>query len=99
FRSYMLKPEVAAQSANFTRYLTPNTAAMPLLDAELLADETLNPSAAMLDKCSVVPTLDDLEWLQQLQVATHAIHEALQAAESPGGSPATEPLIPVEGIK
>ncbi|HIG84233.1 MAG TPA: spermidine/putrescine ABC transporter substrate-binding protein [Verrucomicrobiales bacterium] len=51
FIDYMLRKESAAMNANFTWYGTTNSAAVPLLDEELLADETINPPEEMRSLC------------------------------------------------
>jgi putrescine transport system substrate-binding protein len=43
FINYLMKAEVAASISNFVSYATPNTAALPLLDAELAADKSIYP--------------------------------------------------------
>ena len=51
FIDYMLRKESAAMNANFTWYGTTNSAAAPLLDEELLADETINPPEEVRSLC------------------------------------------------
>lgn len=51
FVDYMLKKESAAMNANFTWYGTTNSAAVSLLEEELLADETINPPDEIRSLC------------------------------------------------
>ena len=48
---YMLRPEPAAMNANFTWYGSTNRAAKQFISEELLADESVNPSAEVRAKC------------------------------------------------
>jgi spermidine/putrescine transport system substrate-binding protein len=49
--NYMLEPEVAAATANYTRYATPNQKALPLVQADLLKDKNIYPPEDLLQKC------------------------------------------------
>ena len=51
FIDYMLRKDSAAMNANFTWYGTTNSAAVSLLDEELLADETINPPEKIRSLC------------------------------------------------
>ena len=51
FVDYMLRKDSAAMNANFTWYGTTNRAAVPLIDEELLADETINPPEEIRSLC------------------------------------------------
>lgn len=51
FVDYMLRKDSAAMNANFTWYGTTNSAAVPLLDEELLSDETINPPEEIRSLC------------------------------------------------
>lgn len=51
FVDYMLRKDSAAMNANFTWYGTTNSAAVPLIDEELLADETINPPEKIRSLC------------------------------------------------
>ena len=50
FIDYLLDPEVAAGITNYVAYASPNTAAMPLVDAEIAADPGIYPPAEVLAK-------------------------------------------------
>jgi spermidine/putrescine transport system substrate-binding protein len=52
FLDFMLEAKSAAASANFSHYASPNLAAKPYIDAELLADKIINPPADVLAKCN-----------------------------------------------
>jgi len=99
FVAFMLQPEVAVASSNYTWYLTPNSAALPELDPELLADEVLNPSEAMLERCSLVPTLDDRVWMRQLQYGMRKIQKALEERERKQSPPADSTLLSVDRVE
>jgi spermidine/putrescine transport system substrate-binding protein len=62
FIDFMLRPEVAAQNADYVGYSTPNTGAMDLLDEEVITDERFYPSLEMRDTLEVYEDLG-LEWI------------------------------------
>ncbi len=49
--SYMLEPDVAAATASYTRYATPNQAALKLIPANVASDPNLYPPPAVMAKC------------------------------------------------
>lgn len=49
--NFMLEPEVAAATASYTRYATPNQAAFKLLAPEMTSDKNLYPAADVMAKC------------------------------------------------
>ena len=51
FLDFMLEAESAALTSNFLRYATPNIAAKDKIDPDLLADPTIYPPPALLEKC------------------------------------------------
>lgn len=55
--SYLMRPEIAAQNADYIWYSTPNKAAMDLIDPEALEDETLYPSEEVISKLEVFENL------------------------------------------
>lgn len=57
FINFILDAEVGARLSRFTFYATPNAAALPLVDPELLADRSIYPEPAVLEK---------LEFLREL---------------------------------
>lgn len=93
FVAYMLRPEIAARTANFVRYLTPNRAALPQLDPELLADAALNPSTEVLERCSVVPPMDDCHWLRLIQDGMRELQNSLGQPETPPGPALTAEVV------
>jgi len=50
FLNFVLRPEVAAQEAIYTRYATGNRSALALLDEELQNDPSTYPPEAVLSK-------------------------------------------------
>jgi putrescine transport system substrate-binding protein len=50
FLDYVLRPEVAAQEARYTRYATGNHSAMALLDDEMRSDPSTYPPLELLAK-------------------------------------------------
>ncbi|MGL6007929.1 MAG: ABC transporter substrate-binding protein [Culicoidibacterales bacterium] len=50
FINFMLRPEVAAQNADYVGYSTPNAAALELMDPEVTEDERFYPSTEVTDE-------------------------------------------------
>ncbi|HVJ96368.1 MAG TPA: spermidine/putrescine ABC transporter substrate-binding protein [Acidimicrobiia bacterium] len=50
FMNYILTPEAGAALTNFTYYGTPNKAALPLIDKEIIDDPLINPPADVVEK-------------------------------------------------
>ncbi len=50
FLNFVLRPEIAAQEARYTRYATGNRAAFKLLDDAMRNDESTYPPSSVLDK-------------------------------------------------
>lgn len=61
--NFLLEPEIAAANSNYTRYSTPNEKALPMIDAELLADKNLYPSDIVLDRCDQIGDVGQLLFL------------------------------------
>ncbi len=59
FFAYMMRPEVAAQNANWLHGGTPNKAALPMIDKGLRDDPFLYPSDEVRKKLSLVKDLGD----------------------------------------
>lgn len=62
FINFMLRPEVAAQNAEYIGYATPNTKAKSLLPAEITEDEAFYPSQETVEKLEVYDNLGE-KWL------------------------------------
>lgn len=62
FINFMLRPEVAAQNAEYIGYATPNTKAKELLPEEITSDEAFYPSQETIEKLEVYDNLG-LKWL------------------------------------
>lgn len=59
FFEYMLRPEVAAKNANWLRGGTPNTPALPLIDAAMKDNKALYPDAETFKTFTLVQDLGD----------------------------------------
>lgn len=59
FLNYVLRPEIAAQEARYTRYATGNHAAMELLDDEMRNDPSIYPPQELLAKLESGMPIDD----------------------------------------
>jgi spermidine/putrescine transport system substrate-binding protein len=77
FLNFMLEAKIAAASANFLRYASPNKAAFPYIDSNLLNDETINPKPAILAKCEFF-NLKNLDSLRMVNVGWRRVQEAWQ---------------------
>jgi spermidine/putrescine-binding protein len=58
FLNFLLRPEVAAQEAHYTRYATGNRAALELLDDEMRNDPSTYPPDEILEKLEAGMPLD-----------------------------------------
>jgi spermidine/putrescine transport system substrate-binding protein len=65
FLNYVLRPEIAAQEARYTRYATGNHSAFELLDEEIRNDPSTYPSQGMFTKLQAGMPLDGKD--QQLR--------------------------------
>ena len=62
FINYLCRPEVAAENANYIRYIPPIAGTEQFLEAELAADEGLNPPAEIVERCeSLAPSTAERE--------------------------------------
>jgi spermidine/putrescine transport system substrate-binding protein len=61
--SFMLQPEVAAATAGYTHYATPNAMALKLLSEETRNDKNLYPSTSLLDECDELGDIGSLIFL------------------------------------
>lgn len=59
FFAYMMRPEIAAQNANWLHGGTPNKAALPMIDKALRDDPNLYPTDAVRKRLSLVKDLGD----------------------------------------
>jgi spermidine/putrescine transport system substrate-binding protein len=50
FMNYILEPQVGADLTNFVNYGTPNQAALPYINKEILDNPLINPPASELAK-------------------------------------------------
>jgi spermidine/putrescine transport system substrate-binding protein len=75
FIDFMLEARSAAASANFLRYASPNQAATEFIEADLLADETINPRPEVLAKCSYF-NLKDVESKRMVNVGWRRVMNA-----------------------
>lgn len=58
--NFMLEPEVAAATANYTRYATPNQKALALIDSNMKQDPNLYPPESLMDKCEEIGDIGSL---------------------------------------
>ena len=90
---YMLRPEPAAMNANFTWYGSTNGAAEKFISEELLADESVNPSAEVRAKCQFYYKPDTHREVL-LNAAWGRVQEALRLrnkeSKSVAGNPGSE---------
>lgn len=63
FINFMLRPENAAQNADYIGYSTPNEKALDLLDPEIVEDEDFYPPESELDRMEVYENLGP-EWIE-----------------------------------
>jgi spermidine/putrescine transport system substrate-binding protein len=61
--NYMLEPNVAAATANYTRYATPNAAALKLIPEEMREDHNLYPPESLLSKCDELGDVGSMVFL------------------------------------
>jgi spermidine/putrescine-binding protein len=54
FLNFVLRPEIAAEIANYNYYATPNEAALPLLDADLRDNPIVFPTAESLNNSEIL---------------------------------------------
>jgi len=59
FINFLCDPEVAAQNAEYIGYSTPNAAALEIMGADYIENETYNPPQELLDKCEIFHDLGD----------------------------------------
>jgi spermidine/putrescine transport system substrate-binding protein len=52
--NFLLDAEIGARLSNFTRYASPNAAALPFIDADLKADEAVYPDSTVLNRLEVL---------------------------------------------
>ncbi len=50
---YLMRPEIAAQNAEYIEYSTPNASAFELIDPEITSDEAYYPSDELIEKLEV----------------------------------------------
>jgi len=81
FLDFMLEAKSAAASTNFAHYASPNLAARPFIDAELLADETIHPRPEVLAKCRYFK-LRDLESQRLVNAGWRRVQESLQVTSN-----------------
>ena len=54
FINFLLRPEISAQIANYNRYATPNEAAFPFIDPEIMSDPVIFPPTAYLMNAEII---------------------------------------------
>lgn len=91
FLDFMLEAKSAAKSSNFLSYASPNKAAAEFIDAELLADKTINPSPEVLAKCSFFK-LRNIDSQRALNTGWRKVQEAWNERTMRASNEATPPL-------
>ncbi|MFV1994799.1 MAG: PotD/PotF family extracellular solute-binding protein, partial [Verrucomicrobiales bacterium] len=98
FVNFMLDAENAAANSNYTWYASPNKAAEPCISEDLLGDETIYPSAQVLERCEFL-AFPSLEREQLMNRAWLRVRKAIQqqnisrkAPLEPGAPAATAQL-------
>jgi spermidine/putrescine-binding protein len=61
FINFLLEPENGAALSNYNFYASPNAAAEPFIDPEILEDETIYPSDEVLDRLEFIQDTGDFE--------------------------------------
>jgi spermidine/putrescine transport system substrate-binding protein len=95
FLDFMLEAKSAAASSNFLRYASPNKAAAPFIEKDLLEDETIYPRPELLAKCRYFK-LRDVNSQRALNIGWQRVTEAWMARSgqvhgpSPDASEASE---------
>jgi spermidine/putrescine transport system substrate-binding protein len=59
FINYLQYPEIAAQNAEWVGYATPNEAAKEFIDPEILADESVYPTAEVSARLQWIEDVGD----------------------------------------
>ena len=59
FINYLLDGEIGARLSNFTRYASPNAAALPKIDPALRADRSIYPDTATLERLQILRDVGD----------------------------------------
>ncbi|MBR0025625.1 MAG: spermidine/putrescine ABC transporter substrate-binding protein, partial [Clostridia bacterium] len=59
FIDFLCRADVAKVNTEYIGYSTPNKAALELMDAEWIEDETYNPPQEVLDRCEIFHDLGD----------------------------------------
>ncbi len=61
--NFMLEPQVAAATAGYTRYATPNAPALKLIPEEMRQDHNLYPPESLLSKCEELGDVGSMVFL------------------------------------
>ena len=61
--NFMLEPEVAAATASYTRYATPNAAALQLISEAMRNDRNLYPPESLLSRCEELADIGSMVFL------------------------------------
>lgn len=90
FMNFLAEPQVAARTANFLRYASPNREAQSWIDPKLRADAAIHPIAALLAKCDALPNMS-LDQEREMNHGWRAVHSVADTNSETGPpSPAIE---------
>lgn len=80
FINYILDAEIAAECANENWSASPNLAAKPFLDTELLEDPAVYPAPEVLDRCEFLDR-EKLEMTKEIYGSLHGLRGLLEEAQ------------------
>ena len=90
FINFMCEPEIACANAEYITYGTPNTAALELMDEEMLESELINPPEEYLEKCYTFSNIDDdiYSYMQKRFVEACSSNAEIKSVEKKAVNPA-----------
>jgi len=95
--NFMLDAKIAAANTNYTYYASPNKAAHPFIEAEILEDESIYPTAEVREKCDY-RTQEDAAGDELLNASWLAVLTKLKEREDVQIDEQTEPTEKTAGI-
>ncbi len=86
FINFLNRPDICAENANYVCYATPNEAAFPLLDEELINDPAIFPSEEILKNCEFFEDATP-EILGKMSELSRSIFEFSEVTEGASDTP------------